>query len=267
MSRPTSRGRHRPGHPRLRRRRRRRPVLTNAHNVRGDEVTVTFRDGRSERGTRGRRSTSTATSRSSPSTRRAPPRSPGPTARPGGRRRSSSARRRRPAAGARVTVGHDLGHRAVVPRPRRPPDRRQPRAHRAAGAGLVRRRRSLDADGRLLGSTPNRIGEGFYLALPADSALRERVEALGARRVGSPAAAGHRGRPVASRATSASRSGCRSVTASSSAASRTTARRHGRDPRRRPDRRDRRARRHRGRQPPAILAEARDAVRAQDRPR
>ena len=26
-------------------------VLTNAHNLRGDEVTVTFRDGRSERGT------------------------------------------------------------------------------------------------------------------------------------------------------------------------------------------------------------------------
>jgi S1-C subfamily serine protease len=37
----------------------------------------------------------------------------------------------------------------------------------------------LDADGRLLGLNTNRIGEGFYLAVPADANLRERVEALG----------------------------------------------------------------------------------------
>ncbi len=37
----------------------------------------------------------------------------------------------------------------------------------------------LDADGRLLGLNTNRLGEGFYLALPADAALRARVEALG----------------------------------------------------------------------------------------
>jgi serine protease Do len=37
----------------------------------------------------------------------------------------------------------------------------------------------LDADGRLVGLNTNRIGEGFYLALPADPALRSRVESLG----------------------------------------------------------------------------------------
>ena len=36
----------------------------------------------------------------------------------------------------------------------------------------------LDADGRLVGLNTNRIGEGFYLALPADGALRERVVAF-----------------------------------------------------------------------------------------
>jgi NADPH-dependent curcumin reductase CurA len=35
----------------------------------------------------------------------------------------------------------------------------------------------LDADGRFLGLNTNRLDEGFYLALPADSALRERVAA------------------------------------------------------------------------------------------
>jgi serine protease Do len=37
----------------------------------------------------------------------------------------------------------------------------------------------LDADGRLVGLNTNRLGEGFYLALPADAALRGRIEALG----------------------------------------------------------------------------------------
>ena len=36
----------------------------------------------------------------------------------------------------------------------------------------------VDREGRLLGLNTNRLGEGFYLALPADPALRQRVEAL-----------------------------------------------------------------------------------------
>jgi len=37
----------------------------------------------------------------------------------------------------------------------------------------------LDSQGRLLGINTNRIGEGFYLAVPADDALRARIDALG----------------------------------------------------------------------------------------
>jgi serine protease Do len=36
----------------------------------------------------------------------------------------------------------------------------------------------IDTDGRLLGINTNRLGEGFYLALPADEALRSQAEAL-----------------------------------------------------------------------------------------
>jgi serine protease Do len=36
----------------------------------------------------------------------------------------------------------------------------------------------LDAQGQLLGINTNRLGEGFYLAIPADEALRGRVDAL-----------------------------------------------------------------------------------------
>lgn len=37
----------------------------------------------------------------------------------------------------------------------------------------------VDRDGRVLGINTNRLGEGFYLAIPADDSLRERIEALG----------------------------------------------------------------------------------------
>src|SRR5919205_4099631 len=36
----------------------------------------------------------------------------------------------------------------------------------------------VDAEGRLLGVNTNRLGEGFYLAIPADAGLRSRVDAL-----------------------------------------------------------------------------------------
>jgi serine protease Do len=48
-----------------------------------------------------------------------------------------------------------------------------PLAPGSSGGALV------DADGKLVGVNTNRIGEGFYLALPADAALRERIDALG----------------------------------------------------------------------------------------
>src|SRR5215212_3050929 len=36
----------------------------------------------------------------------------------------------------------------------------------------------VNAEGRLLGLNTNRLGEGFYLAIPTDEALRTRVDAL-----------------------------------------------------------------------------------------
>jgi serine protease Do len=36
----------------------------------------------------------------------------------------------------------------------------------------------VNAEGRLLGLNTNRLGEGFYLAIPADETLRTRVDAL-----------------------------------------------------------------------------------------
>jgi S1-C subfamily serine protease len=37
----------------------------------------------------------------------------------------------------------------------------------------------VDGAGRLLGVNTNRLGDGFYLALPADAELRQRLDALG----------------------------------------------------------------------------------------
>jgi serine protease Do len=48
-----------------------------------------------------------------------------------------------------------------------------PMAPGSSGGAIV------DEGGRLLGLNTNRIGEGFYLALPADAALQARVESLG----------------------------------------------------------------------------------------
>ena len=49
-----------------------------------------------------------------------------------------------------------------------------PLARGSSGGPLV------DTEGRLLGVNTRRLGEGFYLAMPADAALRERVDQLAA---------------------------------------------------------------------------------------
>ena len=61
----------------------------------------------------------------------------------------------------------------------------------------------LDADGKLVGLNTNRIGEGFYLALPADAELRARVDALGRGESPDPPAPRRRRRAVARRAADA----------------------------------------------------------------
>jgi serine protease Do len=153
-------------------------VLTNAHNLHDSEVAVTFADGRQAEG----RVTATDpdldiavievdTADATPiawSEDGGPPpigRSVLALANPGGRGLrvtpgfvASGARSFRARRGRRITGG--IEHTAVLPRG-------------SSGGPLT------DADGRMLGINTLRVDGGLILAIPADAALRERVEALG----------------------------------------------------------------------------------------
>src|ERR1700757_1807007 len=151
-------------------------VLTNAHNVRGDQVTVTFADGRTAEGNVTGRDIDGDLAVISVDTGGVPalPWSDGAPAEvgtpvfalsnPGGR-------------GLRVTFGFVSG----VERPFRGPRGRHiigSLEHTApllpgSSGGPV-----LTAAGQLLGINTNRLGEGFYLAIPADETLRDRADAL-----------------------------------------------------------------------------------------
>lgn len=152
-----------------------RRVLTNAHNLRGDEVTVTFRDGRSERGTvRGvdpdgdlavvEVDTAGATPLAWSDTEAAIgdvvfglASTGAGAARVSAGTVSAIEQTFRGPGGSRI--GGSLEHTA-------------PLASGSSGGPLV------DGTGRLVALNTNRVGEGFYLARPADAAFRERVDAL-----------------------------------------------------------------------------------------
>jgi len=151
-------------------------VLTNAHNVRGDRVAVTFADGRTAEGSVAGRDidgdlavidVDTGGVPALPWANGAPAEIGMPVfalANPGGR-------------GLRVTFGFVSGIERAF---------RGPRGHRITGSlehtapllpgssgGPV-----LNAAGQLLGINTNRLGEGFYLAIPADEPLRGRADGL-----------------------------------------------------------------------------------------
>jgi S1-C subfamily serine protease len=152
-------------------------ILTNAHNLRGDEVTVTFSDGRTATGTPAGVDTDGDLAIVSVDTGGIEPlqwaqngsapeigRLVFAMSNPGGR-------------GLRVTFGVVTGTERSF---------RGPRGRRIAGSlehtapllpgssgGPV-----IDANGALLGLNTNRLGEGFYLAIPADDALKQRVSDL-----------------------------------------------------------------------------------------
>jgi serine protease Do len=151
-------------------------VLTNAHNVRGEQVRVTFADGRTETGrimgsdVDGDLAVVEVETGDSPSIEWATESAPtigAPVfalANPGGR-------------GLRVTLGFVTG----VERSFRGPRGRRitgsiehdaPLLPGSSGGPIV------SAGGQLLGVNTNRLGEGFYLAIPADESLRTRVDAL-----------------------------------------------------------------------------------------
>jgi serine protease Do len=151
-------------------------VLTNAHNVRGDQVTVTFADGRTAGGTVAGHDIDGDLAVIEVDTAGAPalPWAAAPSAElgmpvfalanPGGR-------------GLRVTFGFVSGTERTFrgPRGRRITGTLEHTAPLLPGSsgGPV-----LDAAGRLLGINTNRLGEGFYLAIPADDALRGRADSL-----------------------------------------------------------------------------------------
>src|SRR6516165_3949291 len=150
-------------------------VLTNAHNIRGSQATVTFADGRTAEGTVAGHDfdgdlaviqADTGQVAALPWATTAPSIGMAVFAlsNPGGR-------------GLRVTFGTVSGIDRSF---------RGPRGLRITGSlehtapllpgssgGPV-----LDAAGQLLGINTNRLGEGFYLAIPADEALRGRFDAL-----------------------------------------------------------------------------------------
>jgi S1-C subfamily serine protease len=151
-------------------------VLTNAHNIRGDEVQVTFADGRSETGTVAGVDVDGDLAVVNVDTKEAPPITWTESddvglgtpvlalANPGGR-------------GLRVTLGLVTGTERSFrgPRGRRITgsiEHTAPLLPGSSGGPIV------DEDGRLLGLNTNRLGEGFYLAIPADTSLRERVASL-----------------------------------------------------------------------------------------
>jgi serine protease Do len=150
-------------------------LLTNAHNLRGREVTVTFPDGRAEVGSvagvdvDGDLAVVGADTAGAPAlewrdpevalgaavfTLTAPPSAP---VRITAGRVSAVGRGFRGPRGRLIPGG--LEHTAPLPRG-------------SSGSPL------LDADGRLVGINTHRLGEGFYLAVPADATLRTRVDAL-----------------------------------------------------------------------------------------
>jgi S1-C subfamily serine protease len=151
-------------------------VLTNAHNLRGEQVTVRFAEGRTTRGVAKGVDWDGDLAVVEVDTTGAPPlawSSQTPTigtavfaaaaTSTGGARVSfgfvSSVERAFRGPGGRP-IGGSLEHTA-------------PLAPGSSGSAL------LDADGALLGLNTNRVGEGFYLALPADAAFRARVDELG----------------------------------------------------------------------------------------
>jgi serine protease Do len=152
-------------------------VLTNAHNLGGEEIRVTFADGRSETGRavavdrEGDVAVLEVDTKDAPAVEWADGSADASIgapvfalSNPGGR-------------GLRVTFGLVSGTERSF---------RGPRGRRIAGS--IEHTAPLlpgssggpitDEAGRLLGLNTHRLGEGFYLAIPADESLRKRVDAL-----------------------------------------------------------------------------------------
>ncbi len=151
-------------------------VLTNAHNIRGEEVTVTFAGGRSVRGSLAGIDVDGDLAVVRVDTTGATPVAWAASDALGVGTVVFGAASS-PSGDVRVTVGTV----SAVARAFRGPGGRRilgsaehtaPLAPGSSGGAI------LDGEGRFLGLNTNRLGEGFYLALPADATLQQRVDAL-----------------------------------------------------------------------------------------
>jgi serine protease Do len=152
-------------------------VLTNAHNVRGDEVTVVFADGRTATGEVTGADLDGDLAVVSVDTTGAPPIEWQAAADVPAVGAAVFALSNRGGRGLRVTFGQvsSVGRGFRGPRGRRIAgsiEHTAPMAHGSSGGPVV------DGTGRFVALNTNRAGEGFYLALPADAELGQRVEAL-----------------------------------------------------------------------------------------
>ena len=152
-------------------------VLTNAHNVRGDQVTVVFADGRTGTGEVTGADLDGDLAVVSVDTTGAPPIEWQTGADAPAVGAAVFALSNRGGRGLRVTFGQvsSVGRGFRGPRGRRIAgsiEHTAPMAHGSSGGPVV------DATGRFVALNTNRAGEGFYLALPADADLAQRVEAL-----------------------------------------------------------------------------------------
>src|SRR5256885_15422310 len=152
-------------------------VLTNAHNVRGDEVTVVFADGRTATAQVAAADLDGDLAVLSVDTAGAPPIEWPKDAAAPGVGAPVFALSNRGGRGLRVTFGlvSSVGRGFRGPRGRRIAgsiEHTAPMAHGSSGGPVV------DATGKFVALNTSRAGEGFYLALPADAELRQRVEAL-----------------------------------------------------------------------------------------
>lgn len=151
-------------------------VVTNAHNVRADEVLVTFADGRTAEGAVAGVDVDGDLAVIHVETAGISPVAfaPADAVAVGDVVIAVAAS----LDGNRVTVGFVSGVARAFrgPRGRRISgsiEHTAPMAPGSSGSAV------LDAEGRLLGINTNRVGGGFYLAMPADTALQARIAALG----------------------------------------------------------------------------------------
>lgn len=150
-------------------------VMTNAHNVRGEAMRVTFHDGRTADGSLAGIDADGDLAVISVETGAIDPLTWMDAAAPalGTPVFAVSAS----SQGSRITFGlvSSVARAFPGPRGRRisgSVEHTAPMARGSSGSALV------DEQGRLVGLNTNRVGGGFYLALPADGILRSRVEAL-----------------------------------------------------------------------------------------